>query len=131
MKIHKLRKNSRICQFSVLVLNFFLRFNLFIHERHTDREAETQAEGEAGSVQGTQCGTLSRDSRIMPWAEGRRSTSCSTAAEPPRDPSLRVFMGFSAGCFNLINPPCTCHPNRFLSFIYHVRKDRGLFPEWV
>ena len=28
---------------------FFLR--LFIHERHTQREAETQAEGEAGSLQ--------------------------------------------------------------------------------
>ena len=41
---------------------FFLRFYLFIHERHTEREretetdrqteAETQAEGEAGSMQG-------------------------------------------------------------------------------
>ena len=29
---------------------YFLRFYLFIHERH--REAGTQAEGEAGSVQG-------------------------------------------------------------------------------
>ena len=28
---------------------FFKRFYLFIHERHTDRKAETQAEGEAGS----------------------------------------------------------------------------------
>ena len=32
--------------------SFFLRFYLFIHERHTEREAETQAEGEAGSMQG-------------------------------------------------------------------------------
>ena len=31
---------------------FFLRFYLFIHERHTQREAQTQAEGEAGSMQG-------------------------------------------------------------------------------
>ena len=30
---------------------FFLRFYLFIHERHTEREAETQAEGEACSLQ--------------------------------------------------------------------------------
>ena len=36
---------------------FFLRFYLFIHERHTQREAETQAEGEAGSMQGARCGT--------------------------------------------------------------------------
>ena len=33
-------------------------------------EAETGAEGEAGSMEGAQCGTRSRVSRIMPWAEG-------------------------------------------------------------
>ena len=60
---------------------FFLRLYLLIHERHREREAETQAEGEAGSMQGAQRGTQSRDSRITPWAEGRRSM-----AEPPRDP---------------------------------------------
>ena len=33
---------------------YSLRFYLFTHERHTERErgAETQAEGEAGSMQG-------------------------------------------------------------------------------
>ena len=36
--------------------------------RHT--EAETQAEREAGSVQGARRGTRSRISRIRPWAEG-------------------------------------------------------------
>ena len=46
-----------------------------------DTEAETQAEGETGSMQGVRRGTPSRVSRIMPWAEGRRQT-----AEPPRDP---------------------------------------------
>ena len=35
-----------------------------------EREAETQAEGEAGSMQGAQRGTRSQVSRIMPWAEG-------------------------------------------------------------
>ena len=49
---------------------FFLRFYLFIHGRHTERKAETEAEGEASSMQGAQCGTLSRVSRITPWAEG-------------------------------------------------------------
>ena len=29
---------------------FSPRFYLFIHERHTEREAETQAEGEGGSM---------------------------------------------------------------------------------
>ena len=38
--------------------------------RDTERDAETQAEGEAGSMQGAWCGTPSRVSRIMPWAEG-------------------------------------------------------------
>ena len=40
---------------------FFLRFYLFIHENtqkgEREREAETQAEGAAGSTQGAQCGT--------------------------------------------------------------------------
>ena len=43
---------------------------LFIHERHGEREAETQAEEEAGSMQRTRCGTPSWVSRITPWAEG-------------------------------------------------------------
>ncbi|XP_048968106.1 tRNA-splicing endonuclease subunit Sen15 isoform X2 [Canis lupus baileyi] len=51
------------------------------HNRHIEREVETQAEGEAGSMQGARRGTRSRDSRIAPWAEGKRQT-----AEPPRDP---------------------------------------------
>ena len=50
-----------------------------------DREAETQAEGEAGSVPGARHGTRSPDSRITPWAKGRDQT-----AEPPRDPMSLV-----------------------------------------
>ena len=38
--------------------------------RDTEREAETQAEGEAGSMKEAQRGTLSQVSRIRPWAEG-------------------------------------------------------------
>ena len=34
-----------------VLLCFVFRFYLFIHEKHTQREAETQAEGEAGSMQ--------------------------------------------------------------------------------
>ena len=34
--------------------------------RDTEREAETQAEGEAGSMQGARRGTQSRDSRMTP-----------------------------------------------------------------
>ena len=39
--------------------------------RDTEKEAETQAEGEAGSMQGARRGTRSRVSRITPWAEGK------------------------------------------------------------
>ena len=35
-----------------------------------EREADTQGEGEAGSMRGAWCGTQSRVSRITPWAEG-------------------------------------------------------------
>ena len=38
--------------------------------RNTQREVETQAEGEAGSMLGAQRGTRLRVSRIMPWAKG-------------------------------------------------------------
>ena len=38
--------------------------------KDTQKEAQTQAEGEAGSVQGAQCGSRSQDSRITPWAKG-------------------------------------------------------------
>ena len=52
---------------------FFKDFvSLFMRENKREREAETQAEGEAGSMQGAGCGTQSWDSRIMSWAEGRR-----------------------------------------------------------
>ena len=39
--------------------------------RDTEREAETQAEGEAGSLWRPQCGTWSQDPRIMIWPKGR------------------------------------------------------------
>ena len=55
--------------------------------RDTEREAETQAEGEAGSMQGAPRGTQSWVFRITPWAEGRRQTT-----EPPRDPLINPFL---------------------------------------
>ena len=64
------------------VLFLFLRFYLFMRER----EREDEAEGEAGSMQGAQCGTSSWGPRITPWAEGRHLT-----AEPPRRPMTCVL----------------------------------------
>ena len=53
-------------------LSFFFKKILFIYSwaAHREKEAETQAEGEAGSMQGARHGTRSPASRIMPWAEG-------------------------------------------------------------
>ena len=51
------------------------------------KEAKTQAEGEAGPMLGAQHGTQSRDSRIALWAKGRRQT-----AEPPRDPRYLMLL---------------------------------------
>ena len=47
----------------------FLRF-ICLFMRDTGREAETQAEGEAGSLWGPQCGTRFRDPGVTPWAKG-------------------------------------------------------------
>ncbi|MBA7579181.1 hypothetical protein ES708_21050 [subsurface metagenome] len=63
--------------------------------RKREREAETQEEGEAGSMLGAQCETGSWDSRIEPWAKGR----CQTG-EPPKDPLVSSF-------YSVITP-CTC-----------------------
>ena len=62
----------------------FLRFYLFIHERHRarqrerGREAEPQAEEEAGSMQGARRGTRSQVSRITTRAE--------SGTKPPSHP---------------------------------------------
>ena len=49
--------------------HFFLRFYLFIHKRHKEGEAPTQAEGEAGTTQGAKHGTLSQGSHPEPKGE--------------------------------------------------------------
>ena len=54
-----------------LPLLFFLRFYLFIHERHRN----TSREREAGSTQEARHGTRSRVSRIRPWAIGAQPLS--------------------------------------------------------
>ena len=75
--------------------------------RDTERErlAETQAEGEAGSMQGPWCGTRSRDSRIRSWDKGRRWT-----AEPPRDPK-KSFLTIGIRTDN-IHDFCTERPEQ-------------------
>ena len=48
---------SRIERLNIFI--FFKRFYLFMRDTEGEREkeAETQAEGEAGSMQGARCGT--------------------------------------------------------------------------
>ena len=45
---------------------FSLRFYLFIHERHAEREAETSEEGEASFLWGAPYGTRFQDPRSCP-----------------------------------------------------------------
>ena len=56
--------------------------------KQREREAETQAEGESGSMhREPDVGLDPRSIRIAPWAKGRRQT-----VAPPRDPHLDVFL---------------------------------------
>ena len=64
-------------------------------DREREREAEIQAEREAGSMQGARREIRFWDPRITPWVEGR----CSTA-KPPKCPTSSTFyinlnLGFS------------------------------------
>ena len=82
----------------------------------TERETHTQEEGEAGSMPGAQCGTRSRDSRIAPWAKGRRQTS-----EPPRDPLLwKIFDWKSWRSTELIN-----------SSLFSITPFLPIFISWI
>ena len=58
-------KEGGVGTMSSLPTKFF-----FSLETQREREAETQVEGEAGSMQGARRGTRSQVSRITPWAEG-------------------------------------------------------------
>ena len=78
---------------------FFLSF-IYLFMRDTQREAETQAEGEAGSMQGAQHGTRFPVSRMRPWAEG----SAKSLSYPgcPRFRFYNVYKSGSEDIFNLI-----------------------------
>ena len=47
-------------------------FMIDIERREREREAETQEEGEVGSMPRARPRTQCWDSRIAPWAKGRR-----------------------------------------------------------
>ena len=62
---------SHLLTYFDIYFYYFLKV-LFIHE--TQRERETETEGEAGSMQGARCGTRSWVPRVRPWAEGKHPT---------------------------------------------------------
>ena len=65
-----------------------------MRDTEREREAETQAEGEAGFMQGARCGTPSRVPRITPQAAG--------GAKPLRHqgcPGSQFFVFFVLFCF--------------------------------
>ena len=73
-------ETQRIGIIPILHQMWFLKiFYLFM--RDTQREAETQTEGETGSPRETRCRSRSQDPGITTWAKGRCSTT-----EPPRCP---------------------------------------------
>ena len=63
-------QNIYLQNFISFYFYFFKEFT-YLFMRDTEREAEIQAEGEAGSMQAARRGTRSRVSRFRPWAEGR------------------------------------------------------------
>ena len=68
LSLRNLQSRSSNCALFPFIY-FFLRFYLFTKD--TQREAETQAEGKPGSMQGARCGIRSQVSRITPWAKCR------------------------------------------------------------
>ena len=62
--------------------------------RDPEREAETQAEGEAVSMQVARSGTRSRVPRIRPWAKGRAKL-----LSHPGYPLKSFFQDCFAGCW--------------------------------
>ena len=87
-----------------LTASFFLRFYLFFH----GRQRETQAEGEADSIQGPWCGTRSRDFRIIPWAEG--------GAKPLSHPGIPLTASFEWLCFS-----CWLEPRPSLTSVHGLQ----------
>ena len=87
-------------------LCFFFRFYLFIHERHTQRERQRQAEGEAAPC-GEPVGLDPRTLGITTWAEGRHSN-----AEPPTCPYIGFFFFFISSV--LVHWVCDLTSKKFL-----------------
>lgn len=58
-------KKKTLSVYNIFNLDF-KKYFIFLFMRDTQREAKTQAEGEAGPPRGAQCGTRSQDPWIVP-----------------------------------------------------------------
>ena len=83
-------------------LFFSSKDSIYLFMRDREREAETQAEGEAGSLQGVQHGTQSWVSRIRPRAKGR----CQTPEPPTGVSTPTLALPSSKASGKLPNLPC-------------------------
>ena len=63
MKLQNTKNSEKILK---AARDFFFKDFIYLFMRNTHREAETQAEGQAGSLQGTPCGTQSQGPGITP-----------------------------------------------------------------
>ena len=97
---------------------FFEILFIYLFMKDKEREVETEVVGEAGSMRGARCGTQSQDSRITPWAKGRRLT-----AEPPRRPLYKDLIKVIVLC-----PRKMCiyllfkqMPHGFVTKVFHFR----------
>ena len=67
-----------------MVSVFVFKDFIYLFMRDIEREAETQAEGEAGSLQGARCSTQSQDPGIMTQSKAEvQPLSHPDAPEPP------------------------------------------------
>ena len=87
ISLHKLfleDQNKLVFIELILSVYSFFKTILFIYSWERERGGDT-GRGRSRFHAGAWCGTQSRDSRITPWAESKRST-----AEPPRCPHIML-----------------------------------------
>ena len=96
---------------------------LFIYSWETHREAETQADREAGSMQGAQCRTQSQVSRITPWAEG----GAKPLSHPGCPMSQNILLDFCH--YSKLKPILACGLNQ--SFLMLEKKKRKSSDAWI
>ena len=83
-----------------------------MRDTEREREADTQAEGEASSLRGAQCRTRSQDPGVTTWAQGRCSTLSPPGAlwEFNANPWFRPFQYPEVNLSYLFSPEVSRNP---------------------